>query len=116
MTEARVWPEEIREFVKLRAVPDVNWQTLATAVNQRWPGASMTPQAAMRIGKEFKRREARKERPATKNPSTCQYSWLEGGELHQCTAEGFPHCANHRKKLASAPSGSRWPNMRISFG
>ena len=112
MTRPRVWPEEILAFVRERVTPETcgwpAWLAISDAVNEKWPTANMTRQSARRIGRAFKNRTASEKKAAAVPVRQCRYQWLDGGELHRCEAEGYPHCANHKKKLTQVPSGSRF--------
>lgn len=116
MTRPRIWSVEIIKFVRDRAMGEnINWEAIARDVNAQWPGSAMTRQAARRIGKEYKHRTPRAGRadapPMQPQAVQCGYKWLEGGKLHVCEAEGYPHCANHKKKLTQVSSGSRFASL-----
>lgn len=112
MTHARVWPDEVIKLVRDRATGEnINWEAIAREVNAQWPGSAMTRQAARRIGKDYKQRTRRADSAQETQPPPvrqCGYKWLEGGKLHVCEADGYPHCANHRKKLSEVSGGSRY--------
>lgn len=99
---------DIREFVMARKAAGESVEAITMAAIERWPDWKITQRGVHRMNWDFKIAWDGDGKTKSKpHGGTCLYKWLEGGQLHQCSAEGYPHCANHRNK--TAPAGSKFP-------